>query len=49
MWGTAWTGLTPYSNINSINTTIVGGGGNPITVIISTQQYPFVEGFKRTG
>lgn len=43
--GTAWTGATPYSNINSINTTVVGGAGNPVTVIISTQQYPFVEGF----
>ena len=43
--GTAWTGATPYSNINSINTTVVGGEGNPVTVIISTQQYPFVEGF----
>ncbi len=43
--GTAWTGANPYSNINSINTTVVGGQGNPITVIISTQQYPFVEGF----
>jgi hypothetical protein len=43
--GTAWTGATPYSTVNSINTTVVGGAGNPITVIISTQQYPFVEGF----
>jgi len=43
--GTAWTGATPYSNVNSINNTVVGGEGNPVTVIISTQQYPFVEGF----
>jgi len=43
--GTAWTGATPYSTINSINTTVVGAAGNPVTVIISTQQYPFVEGF----
>ena len=43
--GTAWTGATPYSTVNSINTTVVGAPGNPITVIISTQQYPFVEGF----
>ncbi len=43
--GTAWTGATPYSTINSINTTVVGAPGNPITVIISTQQYPFVGGF----
>lgn len=43
--GTAWTGATPYSNVNAVNTTVVGGNGDPITVIISTQQYPFVEGF----
>lgn len=43
--GTAWTGASPYSNSNSINTTVVGGAGSPITVIISNQQYPFVEGF----
>ncbi len=43
--GTAWTGASPYSNSNSINTTVVGGEGSPITVIISNQQYPFVEGF----
>lgn len=43
--GTAWTGASPYSTANSINTTVVGAAGNPVTVIISTQQYPFVEGF----
>jgi hypothetical protein len=43
--GTAWTGATPYTTVNSINTTVVGAPGNPITVIISTQQYPFIEGF----
>jgi hypothetical protein len=43
--GTAWTGLTPYSNENSVNQTVVGAPGNPITVILSTQQDPFVEGF----
>ncbi len=42
--GTAWTGLTPYSNENSINQTIVGAPGNPITVILSQKQDPFVEG-----
>jgi hypothetical protein len=43
--GTAWSGLTPYSNENSLNETVVGAPGNPITVIVSTQQDPFVEGF----
>jgi hypothetical protein len=42
--GTAWTGLTPYSNENAVNQTVVGAPGNPITVILSTQQDPFVEG-----
>jgi len=43
--GSAWTGLSPYSNENSLNETVVGAKGNPITVILSTQQDPFVEGF----
>ncbi len=42
--GTAWTGATPYSSDNSLNETIVGAQGNPITVTISTLQDPFVEG-----
>ncbi len=42
--GTAWTGLTPYSNENSVNQTVVGAPGNPITVILSQKQDPFVEG-----
>jgi len=43
--GSAWTGLSPYSNENSLNEVVVGAKGNPITVILSTQQNPFVEGF----
>ncbi|HSY75327.1 MAG TPA: hypothetical protein VK890_00635, partial [Bacteroidia bacterium] len=43
--GTAWTGLTPYSNDNALNETVVSSPGNPITVTISTLQDPFVEGF----
>jgi hypothetical protein len=44
-FGTAWTGPTPYSNENSINTAIISSPGNPITVILNTQQSPFVGGF----
>ncbi len=43
--GTAWTGLTPYSNDNALNETVVSAPGNPITVTLSTLQDPFVEGF----
>ncbi len=43
--GSAWTGLTPYSSQNALNTVVVSAPGNPITVILSTQQNPFVEGF----
>jgi len=43
--GTAWTGPSPYSSQNALNTIVVGAPGNPITVILSTQQGPFVEGF----
>jgi len=43
--GSAWTGLTPYSNDNALNETVVSAPGNPITVTISTLQDPFVEGF----
>lgn len=42
--GTAWTGPSPYSDQNALNTVVVSAPGNPITVILSTQQNPFVEG-----
>lgn len=42
--GTAWTGPSPYSDKNALNTVVVSAPGNPITVILSTQQDPFVEG-----
>lgn len=43
--GTAWTGPTPYSDQNALNNIVVSAPGNPITVILSTQQNPFVGGF----
>ncbi len=41
--GTAWTGLTPYSSENNLNQTVYSK--YPVTVILSTLQDPFVEGF----
>lgn len=43
--GTAWTGLSPYDESNSLNTTYVGGPGNPITVIIKNHKEPIVGGY----
>jgi Tol biopolymer transport system component len=44
--GTAWTGDSPYSSQNSLNTTIVGGNaGNPITVILNDHKNPIVGGY----
>jgi len=43
--GTAWAGPNPYSSQNALNTVVVSAPGNPITVILSTQQNPYVEGF----
>lgn len=42
--GTAWAGISPYSSDNALNETVVSAPGNPITVTLSTQQNPFVEG-----
>ncbi|MEO6884485.1 MAG: hypothetical protein ABI199_10745 [Bacteroidia bacterium] len=41
--GTAWTGPSPYSATNSLNTTIIPG--NPITITLQTQQNPIVGGY----
>jgi hypothetical protein len=41
--GTAWTGSNPYSDKNALYTRVVRQG--PITVTITTQQNPIVEGF----
>ncbi|HVA98352.1 MAG TPA: hypothetical protein VNG53_05615, partial [Bacteroidia bacterium] len=41
--GTAWTGASPYSANNSLNTTVITG--NPITVTLQTQQNPIVGGY----
>lgn len=41
--GTAWTGLNPYGDDNSLNTEIIAG--NPITVILKKQIEPIVAGY----
>jgi len=43
--GTAWTGRDPYSEENSLNTTIIGAPGNPISVILKNHQEPIVGGY----
>lgn len=42
-FGTAWTGLTPYSEDNSLYTRYIYSG--PITVMVKRQTDPFVGGF----
>jgi hypothetical protein len=41
--GTAWTGLTPYSEGNSLFTNTINSG--PIHAVVQTQRDPIVEGF----
>jgi len=43
--GTAWTGKSPYSDENSLNTQIIGGPPSPVTVVIETRREPIVGGY----
>lgn len=43
--GTAWTGKSPYSEENSLNKTVLGSPGNPITVILNSQKEPIIGGY----
>ncbi|HEV7231157.1 MAG TPA: hypothetical protein VGO45_07510 [Bacteroidia bacterium] len=44
--GTAWNGSSPYSEENSLNTTILGGNtGNAITVTLKNHENPIVGGY----
>jgi Tol biopolymer transport system component len=43
--GTAWTGPNPYDPRNSLNTTIIGAPGNPITVVLKNHKEPIVAGY----
>lgn len=40
--GTAWTGSNPYSEENSLNTTVIGSAGNPIVVILKNHTDPII-------
>ena len=43
--GTAWTGKSPYDVNNSLNTQIIGGPPNPVTVVVQTKREPIVAGY----
>jgi len=43
--GTAWTGPDPYSDKNSLNTTIIAPKGNPLEITLNTQHNPLVGGY----
>ena len=43
--GTAWTGKTPYSEENSLNTTVIGAPPNPIVITLNNQKQPIVGGY----
>jgi hypothetical protein len=43
--GTAWTGYSPYSGDNSLNTTIIGSAQTPYIITLKTQHNPIVGGY----
>ena len=43
--GTAWTGPDPYSDKNSLNTTIIGTATSPLLITLKTQHNPIVGGY----
>lgn len=43
--GTAWTGKSPYDDENSLNTQVIGGPPQPVTVIVETRREPIVAGY----
>jgi WD40 repeat protein len=43
--GTAWTGPSPYSDKNSLNTTVIAVPGNPLEITLNTQHNPLVGGY----
>ena len=43
--GTAWTGSGPFSQQNSLNTEIVGGGNIPFRAIVTNFKNPFLIGY----
>jgi Tol biopolymer transport system component len=43
--GTAWTGYSPYSSDNSLNTKIIGNNQTPYLITLNTQHNPIVGGY----
>ncbi len=43
--GTAWTGYSPYSDKNSLNTTVIGSAQTPLIITLNTQHNPIVGGY----
>jgi hypothetical protein len=43
--GTAWTGNSPYSENNSLNTTVIGSNITPLIITLKTQHNPIVGGY----
>jgi hypothetical protein len=43
--GTAWTGTNPYSDKNSLNTTVIAPPGSPLEITLNTQHNPIVGGY----
>ncbi len=43
--GTAWTGNSPYSEKNSLNTTVIGNALTPLIITLNTQHNPIVGGY----
>ncbi len=43
--GTAWTGPSPYSDKNSLNTTVIGSNQTPLIITLNTQHNPIVGGY----
>ena len=43
--GTAWTGSSPYSSDNSLNTKIIGNTQTPYLITLNTQHNPLVGGY----
>ena len=43
--GTAWTGNSPYSENNSLNTTVIGSSIIPLIITLKTQHNPIVGGY----
>ncbi|HSH64570.1 MAG TPA: hypothetical protein VLB84_01935, partial [Bacteroidia bacterium] len=43
--GTAWTGYSPYSSDNSLNTKVIGNSQTPYLITLNTQHNPLVGGY----